>query len=478
MGKTGSTLRVRLSLLINMSLDIQQRKGYITPKDLSEKSGLTDRAIRDYIHYLTTLGVLDYVGGGKYTINEAQLKQALQMSWLDPRPLITLEDFVDPVRVVELAQRGAIDEKVRKVLERMKLDYIISGRLREQLRKLKIDDELASYGFEGDYFILRRRAKDLFLDNIWVAGTAASYSLEHFRYRDFLIMSIVFLSAGGYLGYFRHNILDQETSIKTARPRLETYKSKEPFLPGDPFYEMTSDFPELLESGRKIAARYLMEYQHLSLDYEMIRDHSDKFNVLFRHGSLVPHGFIVGTKHLIQLRDKVHKLFKNLIYLAEQKKVKLIGISFTPHDNYLIQILNKTKKLRIGETSDLNLLFGILEDGEVTCPVKRRTEKGRPIVRNWYEFYMKKGNFAMKVEMLSDDPLKDQEKIMDLIYSLSVPSPGRMIIAGPSVVGVAQMSALENLAQLKRTITMSIKYAFEKYFEEYQLRRDEELFGE
>ncbi|MHA1470991.1 MAG: hypothetical protein ACTSSP_10605 [Candidatus Asgardarchaeia archaeon] len=478
MGRTSSTIRVRLTALLNIILEIQQRKGHVTPKELTEKTSLTDRSIRDYLKILTTLGVLEYEGSGRYSVNQRRLYQVMMNNVLEPTPMITLEDFIDPVRVAELAHLGSINEKIKSILKRVDMDYLLSGKLRDELRNLRIDSELERWGFVGDKFILERRARDLFLDNVWFSGSASAYTLGNYRYRDIMTMSIVFLSAANYVGYFSRNVLDRDRSKSIIRPYLRTYKGKEPFLPGDPFYEMTSDFPELLESGRKIAARYLVEYQHLSADYEAIKEYGDKFRILFRNGSLVPHGFIVYSRHLMELRDRVHTLFKRLLELSRKKDVLLVGVSVVPHDNYIIRILNTVKRMKIGETSDLNLMLGILYDGEATCPVKRKTERGRPPISNWYEFYIKRHNFVLKVEMITDSPLEDQERVLDTLYSLSLPAPDRSVLSGPSIAGTAQILAKNNLMFLKRNIEMAIHGALRSYIEEYEIRRDRILFGE
>ncbi|MHA1506251.1 MAG: hypothetical protein ACTSR0_03575 [Candidatus Asgardarchaeia archaeon] len=469
LGRTGSTIRARLSVMINLMLEMQQKEGYVSPSVLAKEMGLTDRAIRDYLNILTTLNILDYEGRGRYKIKREKVSDALMYSVIEPRPMITLEDFIDPVRIVELSKMGRVNEKIKSVLERINMDYLISGKLKDELKNMRIDEELSYWGFVGDKFVLDRKAKDVFLDNVYYTGSASAYSLENFRYRDIMVMSIVFISAASFIGGFEGNVLDYSKSIDLVRPDFRDYRGREPFLPGDPFYEMTSDFPELLESGRKIAARYLMEYQHLSVDFESIRDYGDKFDILLRSGSLVPHGFIVQSRHLMELKRKVYELFKKVLGISERKDVLLLGVSQEPHDNYIIRTLRKVREdLKIGETSDTNLMMGILEDGEVTCPVKRQSEKGRPPVKNWYEFYIKRRNIVLKVEMLSDNPLEDQERVIDILYSLSFPSPMRGISPGPSVIGTAQTKAIENLGQLKRSITMAIRGGLENFLSNYQ----------
>ena len=178
----------------------------------------------------------------------------------------------------------------------------------------------------------------------------------------------------------------------------------------------------------------------------------------------MPHGFVVASKELIKLRNTAHDLFLQLLNLAQKQGVILVGVSMSPHDNYIIRTLLKAKKIKIGETSDLNLMTGVLNSGDATCPILRIAEKGRPRVQDWYEFYVKVGTIALKIEMITKDPLETQKEILKSLYTLTIPSPKAGVLPGPGVVGAAQDSALRHIGELQRTVELAIKSGIENYF--------------
>ena len=475
MGRTGSTLRARLSMLINFLIELETKEGVISTRELAEKASLTDRAMRDYMDILTSMNILEYVGAGKYRLNKTALQQAYLTSLMEPRLQYTLEDFMDAQQLVKISKAVPLEKKVKSIIERMNLEYLISDKLRNTLREIIIDDDLRMEGLIGDKLILEKAAKDINLHEVWFGGSSGAYNIKNYRYLSWAVFTIVYLSAGGYLGYYQYNTLNQEKSRLLQKPDLEAYRGKDPFFPEDPFYEMSTDFPELLIAGRNIAARYLIELMHYSLDHEIISNHSDKINLLIHQGTILPHGFIVQSRALLELRDRVNKTFLRTMKEAQGKGILVVGVSVNPHDNRLIRILGKVKKLKIGETSDLNLMVGVLRDGDATCLIRRPTERGRIPVDNWYEFYLRKGDFVMKFEFLSDNPLDDQKRILDILYSLSVPPPVPGIIPGPGVVQAAEQIALRNLEYLNRTVTMTLKAGLQEFLAQKQIKSDMDM---
>lgn len=475
MGRTGSTIRARLSMLINIIVELQAKEGFISTRELAERTSLTDRAIRDYLDMLSTLNVLKYIGAGKYKLNRAQFDAVFTSTVMEPRFQYTLEDFMTSDQILKLAKIAPLESKVRRILERINLEYLISDRLRADLQKIKIDDDLRMEGLVGDRLIIRKAAKEVIFDDQWFAGTCGAYDLKNFRVFTWAVFTVVYLSAGGYLGYYRMNLLDQNRSKLFHKPDFETYRGKDPFLPGDPFYELTTDFPELLMAGRNIAARYLMELLHYGQDYELIKEHGDKFNLLLRHGTILPHGFIVKSKSLMELRDRTNEMFFKVMGEAKKRGITVVGVSIDPHDNLLIRILGKVKGIKIGETSDMNLMYGVLNDGDATCLIRRPTERGRPTVDNWYEFYLRQKDTVLKFEMLSDNPEDDQKRLLDILYSLSVPTPLKGVVSGPGIVQGAHYLALQNLTYLKRTITMSLNAGFQTFMESLQKEKEERM---
>jgi len=474
LGKVPATYRARLSTLISLCLEIETEYGYVDARLLAKKAGLTDRAVRDYINDLLSLGILVYAGGGRYRVNRDLVESVLRLYYTEPSVQLRIEDFITPSFVQSILRTKELDDKVRRVLGKLNLELIFSGTLRDKIRDLRIRE--GEYGpLVGDRVVMRGVARDVVLDDVWVPGSFSAKHLAHYGLGYYALISIVYLSAGVYIGYFEKNVLNDHKSIKRVVPELIPFEERQPFVPGDPFYEISTDFPELLDAGRRLAARLLKEILHYHLDLRMLKEYGDMFDVYFRSGTLVPHGFFVQAKKLVQLKDECHDLFYRLVDLGRKKGVIVAGITPFSVDNILLRTVEEMLNTKIADTNDINFLMNVLENGDTTCLIKREREKGKPQIEGYYEFYIKCRDFVVRVDFVShEDPWAEYEKLRDLVYSTFVTPPRPGMYPGPGVVNGAQELAYRNLEQLMRMIEGSLKVSLYEYVEGLLEKRDEE----
>jgi len=474
LGRTGSTYRARLTLVLNACLEVYTQQGVVDVNTLAEKMDLTERAVKDYLDDLSNLEILTYEGAGRYRVNRERVDEVTSELFFEPRSMLTIEDFVDQ-GVAAQAELVSVSEKVQRLLEKLDLPRVLEGETRERLSRVRVEDSGFADVLLGETLVSPRFAEDVVLDDVYVCGSASAHRLEHWALLDFSILSVAALSSGAYLGFFDKNILDQNRSISRYVPDLHSYRGTEPFAEGDPFFEMSTDFPELLEAGRSIAARYLREIQHYRLGMEVIEEHGDKFQVYFKLGSLAPHGFIVYSKELVRLRDRCHEEYYRLLKTARKNGVIPVGVSPVSMDNFFFNISRRVlgeKGGRLGSTNDLNFLSMVLEDGDATCLIRRGHEKGKPPTEDNYEFYLMKKPFVTKYEFVSKNPLEDQKLVADLAFSLSTSPLRHRFEGGPSVVSSAKSVAVVNLEQIMRAVKGSLKTGLMGMWDELQRTRD------
>lgn len=459
MPKSPVTYYVRLSDLINICHEIYSSYGVITPDLVAMRSNLTDRIVRDYLNDLVNLGVLKYIGNGRFIINEDKLAQVVKSLNLEPRMQLRLNDYIDAKMIDALKRNIFIKRKTKTIIDKLGLRYIFTTDFKE-----KIYDTDLGRGIEsiiGSRFIYSQAARNIPLDNIYLGGSAYSYRIKDYGVRTWAVLSVVYLSASSYIAYYKDNALDTKRSIVRTVPELVSYGEREPFLPEEPFYELTTDFPELLDMGRKIAARLLMQLLHYKLDRYMIERYGDEFDIYMRYGSLFPHGFILKSKTLIKLKEEVTNEFNKLIKTAKDKGVIIAGISNRINDNYLVRRIIQYFGMRLPMTTDDNFLAAIMEDGDTTALIARESERGRPVIRNWYEFYIRFRTDILKVEFLArGDPVEDYTRLRDIIYSSATTKVSQDLPAGPGPVITAIINAYMNTSELERTITAALTMAF------------------
>lgn len=471
LGRTGSTYRARLTLILNACLEIFTQQGVVDVSSLADKVDLTERAVKDYLDDLSNLDILTYEGSGRYRVNVDRIDDVTSELLFEPKSAVLVEDFVGQ-DVAAQAELVSVSDKVRRLLEKLDFPKLLGSEVREKLCTVKVDETGYVDRLLGETLVLPRFAGDLFLDNVFVCGSASTHRLEHWALLDFSILTVVALSSGAYLGFFDKNILDQGRSLSRYVPDLHSYSGVEPFVEGEPFFEMSTDFPELLEAGRSIAARYLREIQHYRLGIEMFEEYGDRFQVYFKLGSLVPHGFMVYSRELVRLKDKCHEFYYKFLDAARNCGVVPVGVVPISMDNFFFKLVRSVLGREMGSTNDLNFLSMVLEDGDSTCLIKRGREKDKPPTEDNYEFYVMKKPFVTKYEFVSKNPLEDQKKVADLAFSLSsIPLKSRFE-GGPSVVSSAKNVAAVNLEQLMRAVKGSLKTGLMGLWDELQRTRD------
>ena len=474
MPKTYSTYYVRLNDLINQCFQIQTEYGYVDASLLSEKSGLSDRLIRDYLKDLLNLGVLEYVSGGKYRLNKEAMTRILKIYEMEPYKQLTLEDFLRP-NLLRLSEAPtAIRDKLSRVIRKLNLNILFDKEIKRTIKNSRINGSVKY--ILGGRFILPRPATRIPLNDMYIPGSASAYLIKNYGLENYAVLSTVYLSAAAYVGYYWRDILDNKKSTLRVVPDIINYSGREPYVPGDPFYELTTEFPEVIDFGRKLAARVLSQIMHYRLDISIIKDFGDKFEIYIRSGSLYPHGFVFQARKLNELQEESTELFWKMVKIARKKNVLLVGLTYRMHDNIFTRAIKDFFSLDIAEVSDDNLLSLILDDGETTALIERGREKGRPEVPNWYEFYMKIRQEILKLEFIArDNPWDDMELIRDLIYSAYSTRPAKNLYPGPGSLIVAQIEAARNTEEIERITSGIVRTAFIDYYNKLRKEREEKL---
>ncbi|MHA1609200.1 MAG: hypothetical protein ACTSUJ_04255 [Candidatus Njordarchaeales archaeon] len=463
MPKPPSTYAARLSEIINVCLDIFSRYGFVSAPIIAEKTGLSDRMVRNYLNDLVDLGVLFYVGEGRYSINFEKLEIVSRIIGLEPRTQLSLDDFVDPNFFKLLESSRVLRERMKKLLDRLGWSTLFVEEVRERIYNEHLPGGIRD--LIGDRFIYRHGARRIFLDDIYIGGSSNEYEIENFGISDFSVLTITYLSSASYIAFYKNDVLVREKCLERAVPDISQFYGKEPFVPEEPFYEMTTDFPELLGLGRKIASRLLSQIAHYKLDIAILEKYGDDIAVYFREGSLFPHGYIVRAKKLVELQRKAYDYFQKLLNVSRKKGVLIAGISFRSYDNIFARTLSDYLGVNLATSSDDHVLNALMDDGDVTALIARGPEKGKPTIQNWYEFYIKCHSQVLKVEFISiGDPWGDYEKLRDFVYSSAIHSPRSKWEAGPGPLLTANVLAARNISELQRTIRGVLRAAFVDYF--------------
>jgi len=462
MPKPASTYAARLSEIINLCIEVYKRDGFITSESIASVSGLSERMVRQYLKDLVDLEILVYVGDGRYYLNMDRCTVVSRALGLEPRTQLRLDDFVDPKFLKVLDSSDSLRRRMSRLLERLGWSRLFDRSFREGVFRARLDGGVGN--IIGDRFIYPRGARRVVLDDVALGSSASDYEIENYGVSEFAVLTITYLSAASFIGFYKNDVLVREKCVERVIPDLSHFYGREPFIPEEPFYEMTTDFPELLSLGRKIASRLLSQISHYRLDIAMIEKYGDRFPIYFRAGSLFPHGYIVRAKKLIELQRSAYQYFNELINLAREKNVLLVGVSHRSHDNVFAKALSDYFNVNIATASDDQVLSVLMDDGDVTAIIARGPEKGRPTVQNWYEFYIKFSNEVFKVEFISWGNLEEEYgKIRDLLYSSASVAPKLGVPPGPGPMINAAILATRNVNELKRTIKGVLMAAFTDY---------------
>ncbi len=457
MGRTGSTYKARLMFLINTCTNLFLEEGEVNVKSLAERADLSERLIRDYIDDLTVLGVLSYKGHGTYDVDLEFVESAINVQDIEPYQL-QLTKFFSPAYISILKTKPVAD-KVRKVIEKANFAYEYA----EDFYPLLSNSAPPFDDLIGETIIMQKMAKNVMLDNIYVPGSSAIRKKNDITLYDFAFFTITYLSSVSYIGYFEKNMLIHNKSEVIEYPRTETFSGNDPFTADEPFYELVSEFPELLSAGRSIAARFLEKIQHYKADLETIDQWGDELEILFHNGSLFPHGIFVQSRKLMELRNSAYKLFLKIQQESEKKNILWVGVVREPQDNIFTKSIKAALLPNLKDSGDFYLFHNLLRDRDLTCLVKRRKEKGRPDIDNLYEFYLKRDPHVIRLEFLSlDDPVTEQEKIANYAYTLFVPEMQGSIY-GPSSMVIAQDLSRKLVTSISKIVDSSFRLGYKEY---------------
>ncbi len=398
------------------------------------------------------------MGNGKYRVNHEKYAAIVKIDPLDPKSQISIENLIDYTG--EEWENPQIRKKVQSVLQKINLDIAWDEHFVKQIRNLEINEKLKEYGFMGKWLINKKIARRLRLHNIWFAGTVSKSSLRNYRISNFAVMSMVILSASVYVAYYNRGIMDENKSIKDSIPTIIPIEENYPISEVDPFYEIITDFPDILESARNEAARVLKTNLHYRLDINTIEKHKDELKFLLHQGTLKTHGFIKKiSRELTKLYKESEELFLDLVFKSGNLDIPIVGISRISHDRYIQKVLKTEYGIKVTDTNDLNFLMSILEDGDATCLIHRPVEKGRMKINNWYEFYFKREPNVFKIELISNHPEEDYKEILDILYTNTIPAASNDIDAGPGVISAAELLCSRHNGFLSEEIAAMIRSA-------------------
>ena len=312
--------------------------------------------------------------------------------------------------------------------------------------------------------IYSKSVSPVFLDNVHIGGSYADYDVKHFTISNWAYLSILFISAAGHDAHIIRGQYNPSESHTEVYPEVIPFKEKEPVLPTDPFYEIVADFPDVVFPLRKLVARLLAEIAKYTVDIRILEKYGDDIEIYFRHGSLLPHGFYVGAKQIMDLQDKCFSLFQKMISLARKKNVIIAGVSYHYFDDVLVRNVEELIGIRFPRINDFKFVYNILESGDTTCLVRRPVEKGKPKVENWYEFYMSYEGYPLKFEFISyGDPWEFYEKIKNIAYSItSFVAVKRFRVPLPSPTYTAYFHASAHLSSIQKITIFRLPRIFSR----------------
>jgi hypothetical protein len=469
MNKKEKIYTARLYSLLDLLRRKSAKQRYVTLGDIAHAAGLSLRQVRNYAADLEALGVIQKETRTIYKINVEILerldsnKSEFQQS-LDE---ILSVAFYNRLRE-EKSTFAPVTTKIDSVLEKVNLPLVEGDNLRQKLiscnpSSIRIDDE-----FLGESFLLPKFAERSLI-SCSVAGSSAKNRQHFIAFRWLTALSVGCYSACGWKTNYNQGFRDRDSDVVIRKPKIEARYADE-----DPFHEFYTEFPALREAGRRIAARYLMEGLHYTLDIELLRECGGEIDYYFRNGSIVPpHGFLVECKELMDLKRDVERLRQEFLNEARKQHIRVVGVVLKPEDDYysstiMRNVLLKDSKILV---KDLWFLLGVLREADATCLIKRGREKGREWYDNYYEFYLRCDNWIMRLDFFSegDEPLSLQKEIADIAYSLKTPYPGKSSpvlpetypfdapFVAPSPVVYTDIVAYEYLLDLEKVILGAIE---------------------
>ncbi|MCD6509758.1 MAG: hypothetical protein J7L11_05140 [Thermoprotei archaeon] len=459
MVKTIATYRDRLTTVLQVCIEVQVEKGFIRVRDVAERLGITERATRDYLNDLEGLGFLKYEGSGLYKLVRDSISELAEMIKESPIFTLSVDEFI-PLTTLDMAKRTGIERKISKIFERLGFHISKAREIRESLLKSSPSELGVSDVIKGDRIIHDKSYYALlYLHNISIGGETSEYLLSNYLLKNLFPLSISYIAACAVYSSYEWNMLAKSQIF--LRPRIEQYAEREPYEENELFYELSTEYPELLIFGRKIASRLLKEIQRYSACADLLENTDAK--ILFTKGSLIPHGFILARdcKRLAHLHDKVTRAFKALLQRASKNDTLIVGVSTSPRDMRFFKAIEDKLDLKGARTNDYVFLKMVLEDGDVTAPILVEKERGKEI-KNYYEFYANIKGEVIKFEFITnEDPVETQKAILPIISSLITPSPFKKEKEpyGLNVIFEAKMKCRTYIQWIKRQVESAINYA-------------------
>ena len=417
-----SKFRERLNSVLRTCLRLAESRDSFTVSDVALELGISERAAREYLEDLRVLGYLEYAGGGYYKLRYSEASRFLKAIEEDPLASATVDLMVPADKALSLMSNRKVFDKVHKLLERIGGWPGDLAKVRYRLLKVSPVDLGLESIIAGDKLLLTSRDYSPFFLHDVVIGGVSTYELKlDYVFRNLFPLSVVFIAAAGEAMKFM--LGDYEISWHVWRPRLERFQGSEPFSEDEPFYELASEMPELLEAGRRIAARLLTELTKIKVCRDLIMKINStkrKYCWIFLDGTLKIHGFVLGnmSHRLRALWEEINSQFEDLVKLAMDCGVRIVGVVNKPYGATLSKAIAEYLNLKGYHASDFHFFSLVLQEGDATVPIRVPEERGKhePLNFEWYELYWKprEGYPVIRLEFL----VKEDEDVMEVTKRL------------------------------------------------------------
>ena len=461
--RTIATYRDRLTIVLQVCVELQAERGYVRVRDVAERLGISERAARDYLADLYDLGLLRYEGGGLYRVTRHSVGEIVKILESDPVLSFSLEGLI-PSSTFEAVKKAGVVKKVSRVLKKLGM-YVSKAREIRELLMASEPSELGLSGIiKGDRILYDQSwYEPAFLHGIEIGGEASAYKLANYVIRDIVPLSVSYVASCALYTSYEWNMIRKSEYF--LRPKIQPYSGSEPY-DEDLFHELATEYPELLIFGRRLASRLLKEIQRYRACLDLIEQ--TDVDIIFTKGSLIPHGFILTKecKTLNRLQVRVKTLFQELMRRATAEEVIVVGVTEDPRDMRLTAILEDVIKLGNSRVSDYAFLRMVMHDGDVTAPMLIEHERGKEI-ENCYEFYLCAHNDILKFEYVCHkDPVESQRRILEIASSLISPSPfANEKEHNISVIFEARMRCRNYIAFIKKMIEAALRIACVSFVE-------------
>lgn len=472
--------RSQLRKLLSYIQELDAKGGGVSISDLASHVGLSRRMVQRYVSDLIKLGLVNRLPGGYLSLNRDFLKHAEDSLGYTPSQ-VTLDDFMVVIDYADPILR--LQQHVMPILRRLRAPLEMIPDLRKNLVLTTPEKLRLSKNLVGPRVLQPDFVHDSIITTS-IVGIAGAGKMTLFRLDSFgaICVYIACASAASWSGAIEKGD-KMEEFLPLFRPDIRRIRES-----NLPFRELFTEFPALRKVGYGLVLHYLTELTVYKLCIEAIEKFGKEIELIFRLGSLIPHGFFSGLSErdaaFRRLKFEFLETFTSFCNLARNLEITPVGVVIDPRDRWFSNNVCK-RLMKIDEDVEFRdhfILGMVMQERDSTCLIQRE-EVGKNL-KDFFEFYLKNQQVTTKYEFVNlnkRDPLELQKRIADVAYNTASPYPYRFIRApldfggtwrereqlmAPFVSHEASYNATLHLTKIMKYLKIAIGYGLEKFWEE------------